>query len=55
MPSVRFFAETGTRIVEGAVLFGTLAPAQTVLSGPVALIAVLAVNVPAAFAGTAAG
>jgi hypothetical protein len=53
--SVRSFAEAGSRSVEGLPLFVSAAVAETVFSGSVAAVAVLAVHVSAAFAGTAAG
>ena len=53
--SVRSFAEAGSRSVEGLPLFVSAAVAETVFSGSVAAVAVLAVHVSAAFTGTVVG
>ena len=53
--SVRSFAEAGSGSVEGLPLFVSAPVAETVFSGSVAAVAVLAVHVSAAFTGTVVG
>ncbi len=55
MTSVRSLAEAGAGSVEGLSLFVSAAVAETVFSGSVAAVAVLAVHVSAAFTGTVVG